>query len=188
MSYRSPGPCSTLAWMLHPATLKTLALTCMIGGPVLHGLLGPIAGASAVAVGLLSYLLGLALAVRTDDRRARTLAALSLAIGGWCLLSWAWVRFGPARVDSVPLGVDPLVGQIAIGVEIAALYAASRQAPKIWIWVLVGLWTLSWPPLTRALFVIAPQVAVLMPSIVAIAAMIVFSQIARIDRATSGPG
>ena len=171
-----------LAQMPHPATLKTFALTCLIGGPVMHGFLGPVVGASFVGVGLATYLVGLMGATRIVGRIPRSLAILSLAVGGWFLVSWAWVRFGPARIDSVPLGVDPWVGHLAIAIEIAALHAALRQAPKVWLWVLLGLWALSWPLLSEPLFLLVPQVAVLLPSFIAIAAMLVFSQIARLDR------
>lgn len=169
--------------MPHAATLKTLALTCLIGGPVMHGLLGPVVGAAFVGVGLATYLLGLILALRVAGRAARGIAALSLGVGGWFLLSWAWVRFGPARIDSVPLGVDPWVGHAAIAIEIAALYAALEEAPKIWVWVLAAIWALSWPPINRLLFLLTPQVAVLLPSFIAIAAMLVLSQQSRLARA-----
>lgn len=170
-----------LTGMPHPATLKTLALTCFIAGPVLHGFLGPVVGASFAGVGLAAYLLGLVLATRRAEGLPRALAALSLAVGGWFLLSWAWVRFGPVRIDSVPLGVDPWVGRLAIGVEIAALYAAAR-GPKNWVWVLTGVWALSWPPISRPIFLGVPQVAILLPGFVAIAAMIVLKEQSRHDR------
>ncbi|MGK0361986.1 MAG: hypothetical protein ACI9U2_004306, partial [Bradymonadia bacterium] len=73
------------------------------------------------------------------------------------------------------------IGRLAIGVEIAALYAAAR-GPKNWVWVLTGVWALSWPPISRPIFLGVPQVAILLPGFVAIAAMIVLKEQSRHDR------
>lgn len=170
-----------------PATLKTAALCCFIGGPVAHGFAGPTIGALAVAVGLSAYLAGLILAPATERRQARYLAVISACIGGWHLASWGWVRFGPALEGAIPLGVDPWVGRAAIAVEIAALAYALGGAARRWIGLLALLWISALPPIQRALFLGAPQLATLLPSLTAVAAMLALNQIARRARAPS-PG
>lgn len=162
-----------------PATLKTLALCCFVGGPVLHGLVGPLIGAIAAGVGLVAYLVGLALAILVERRQALYLAAVSALVGSWVLLTWLWVRFGPALEAAPPLGVDPWVGRAAIAIEIAALGSALAGTARRWVWALAGLWILALPPIQRLLFLAVPQLATLTPSLMAVVAMVVLSQRAR---------
>lgn len=155
---------------------KVLALSCLVVEPVVHGFAGPTAGATCVAIGLVGYAIGLVAAAWSQTGIARAFARLSLLIGGPYLGGWMWVRFGPV-LDAAPWFLSPWLGQMAVGVEIAALaFAADRRA---WVSVLMGMWVLGLPLLQRQIFLLAPQVAVLWPSLMAVAAMVVLGQAGR---------
>lgn len=171
-----------------PSTLKTLALSCFVAGPVLHGFTGPGVGAAAVALGLGAYLIGLLLSPLVEARAARWVAALSAVLGGWYLITWGWLRFGEPPIDAVPMGADPWLGRGAMAVEIAALSLALGRRGWIWGGLLALLWLGMLPPVQRVVFLGAPQVAVLSPSLLAVAAMLALNQRARLARSSAGDG
>jgi hypothetical protein len=157
--------------------LKVLALSCLVVEPVVHGTLGPGIGGIVVAVGLVGYLLALALTATSQTGLLRGLAVFSLGVGGTFLGGWGWVRFGPAALEA-PWMTHPWFGQAALAVEITTLTLMLGK-PRVWAGVLVVMWTLGLPWIQREIFLLAPQVAVLWPSLMAVAAMVVLGRIGR---------